>query len=46
MVAEFFFRYIKKQGFRDGYIGLVEAITQAINKFFIYQQVWELQNQK
>ena len=45
MLWEFFYRYCKKQGWRDGYIGLVEAITQAINKFFIYQQVWELQQQ-
>jgi len=45
IIWEFFYRYFKKQGFRDGYIGLVESITQAINKFFIYQQIWELQNQ-
>jgi len=45
MLSEFFFRYITKQGFRDGYIGFVESLTQAINKFFIYQQVWELQHQ-
>jgi len=46
MIWEFCYRYCKKQGWRDGYIGFVEAITQAINKFFIYQQVWELQQQK
>ncbi|MFC1627024.1 glycosyltransferase family 2 protein [Patescibacteria group bacterium] len=46
IVWEFNFRYFKKLGFLDGYIGLVEAITQAMNKFFIYQQVWELQNQE
>lgn len=46
MVYEFCFRYFKKQGFRDGYIGFVEAVTQSMNKFLIYQQVWELQHQK
>lgn len=45
MLAEFFFRFIKKQGFKDGYIGFTESIIQAMNKFFIYQQVWELQHQ-
>jgi len=45
MLTEFFYRYVKKQGFRDGYVGFVEAIIQAINKFFIYQQIWEMQQQ-
>jgi len=45
-IFEFFSRYIKKQGFRDGFVGFIEAFIQAINKFFIYQQVWELQHQK
>ena len=45
MVAEFFYRYIKLTGWRDGYVGLVEAVTQATNKFFIYQQLWELQHE-
>jgi glycosyltransferase involved in cell wall biosynthesis len=44
MIFEFCYRYFKTQGFRDGYIGFSEAIIQSINKFFIYQQVWELQN--
>jgi len=46
MVWEFFRRYIKLSGWKDGYIGFVESLTQAINKFFIYQQVWELQNKE
>jgi glycosyltransferase involved in cell wall biosynthesis len=45
MIFEFCYRYFKTQGFRDGYVGFSEAIIQSINKFFIYQQVWELQNQ-
>jgi len=42
MVWEFCFRYFKKLGFLDGYVGFVEAVFQAMNKFFVYQQVWEL----
>jgi glycosyltransferase involved in cell wall biosynthesis len=46
MIFEFCYRYFKTQGFKDGYIGFSEAIVQSMNKFFIYQQVWELQNEK
>jgi len=46
MLWEFCFRYFKQKGFKDGYVGFVEAIVQAINKFFIYQQIWELQHQQ
>jgi len=46
IIWEFNYRYFKLKGFLDGYIGFVEAITQGINKFFIYQQIWEFQNQK
>ena len=45
MVSEFCYRYIKKQGFKDGYVGFVDAVVQAINRFFIYQQIWEIQHQ-
>jgi len=43
MLSEFCYRYFKKQGFKEGYIGFTDSLTQAINKFFIYQQLWELQ---
>jgi glycosyltransferase involved in cell wall biosynthesis len=43
MVKEFLSRYIKNKGFLDGHIGFVESLIQAINKFFIYQQIWEQQ---
>jgi glycosyltransferase involved in cell wall biosynthesis len=46
MASEFINRYLVKKGFLDGYIGFVESLTQAMNKFFIYQQVWELQHKK
>ena len=40
---EFFRRAIFKKGYRDGLPGLIEALVQAINKFLIYIQIWELQ---
>jgi len=43
MVWEFCFRYFKKLGLLDGYVGFIESLIQAINRFFVYQQVWELQ---
>lgn len=43
MVWEFCFRYFKKFGFLDGYVGFIESLIQAINRFFVYQQIWELQ---
>lgn len=43
MVWEFSYRYFKKLGFLDGYVGLVESLVQAMNRFYVYQQVWELQ---
>ncbi|MEA3355663.1 MAG: glycosyltransferase family 2 protein [Patescibacteria group bacterium] len=43
MVKEFFFRYFKKKGFLDGYIGFTESLIQSINRFFVYQQIWEMQ---
>lgn len=43
MIWEFCFRYFKKKGFLDGYVGFIESLIQAINRFFVYQQIWELQ---
>jgi len=43
MVWEFCFRYFKKLGLLDGYVGFIESLIQAINRFFVYQQIWELQ---
>ncbi|MFH0943420.1 MAG: glycosyltransferase family 2 protein [Candidatus Beckwithbacteria bacterium] len=43
MVWEFCSRYFKKKGFLDGYVGFIESLIQAINRFFVYQQIWELQ---
>lgn len=43
MVWEFCFRYFKKLGLLDGYVGFIESLIQAINRFFVYQQIWEMQ---
>lgn len=44
MVQEFFYRLIRKSGWRDGMIGWIEAIYQSFNKFLIYARLWEMQN--
>lgn len=46
MFGEFWDRYIKKLGFLDGTVGLIEAISQSYNMFLIYVQVWEMQKGK
>lgn len=40
---EFIRRAFLKKGYKDGEAGLVEALVQGMNKFMIYAQVWELQ---
>lgn len=42
---EFVRRALFKQGYKDGEAGLVEALVQGMNKFMIYAQVWELQQE-
>ncbi len=42
---EFFRRAIVQEGYRDGMPGLVEALIQAMNRVWVYIQVWELQLQ-
>lgn len=45
MVWEFCYRYFKKMGFLDGFVGFVEAAVQAMNRFFVYEQIWELRHE-
>ncbi|NOY14927.1 MAG: glycosyltransferase family 2 protein [bacterium] len=45
-LKEFIFRFIKRQGYRDGLEGLLDSIMQAISKFITYERLWELQNGK
>ena len=42
-IMEFIRRSIINKGYKDKLPGLIEALVQAINKVFIYIQVWELQ---
>lgn len=44
-VMEFIRRAYFKGGYKDGMPGLVEALTQGINRMLVYMQVWELQQQ-
>ncbi len=42
-LMEFYRRAIRFQGYKDGVVGLIEALVQAINRMIVYIQVWELQ---
>lgn len=42
-VMEAWRRIIVKGGYRDGVVGWVEGLTQAMNRLLVYMQVWELQ---
>ncbi|PIY80085.1 MAG: hypothetical protein COY80_04645 [Candidatus Pacebacteria bacterium CG_4_10_14_0_8_um_filter_42_14] len=42
-VMEFLRRGFFWKGYKDGEQGLIEALTQGINKMLVYMQVWELQ---
>ncbi len=44
MTAELLRRLLIKQGFKDGEVGMMEGLIQAINKGLIYLQLWDLQN--
>ena len=43
MGSEFFDRLVLKSGWRDGMVGVIEAISQAFNMFLIYVHLWEMQ---
>ncbi len=42
-IMEFLRRAYFKKGYKDGFVGLLEAMIQAMNRFLVYVQVWELQ---
>ena len=46
MWREFYFRMIKKQAFRDGTEGVIEAFYQVFSVFISYARLWELQQKK
>jgi glycosyltransferase involved in cell wall biosynthesis len=43
IIWEFGYRFLKLQGFRDGFVGFLEALIQAWNRFLVYAQLWEMQ---
>jgi len=44
--TEFFKRYIKLQGFRDGVVGFFEAWMQGFNRILVYVYLWEMQQKE
>lgn len=46
MWREFYFRMFKKQAFRDGKEGVIEAIYQVFSVFISYARLWEMQIKK
>lgn len=46
MLTEAWDRGIKKQGFRDGTVGVIEVIFQIFSRFITYARLWEMQNSK
>lgn len=45
-VREFFYRGIKKLGFLDGTVGVIEIIYQSFSKMVTYAKLWEMQIKK
>lgn len=43
VLMEFFRRLILKKGYKDGMEGWIESMQQAMNRFFVYERLWELQ---
>lgn len=43
---EFWFRGIKKMGFLDGTVGVIEIIYQMFSRMITYSKLWEMQNEK
>jgi glycosyltransferase involved in cell wall biosynthesis len=43
MLTELWDRGIKKQGFRDGTVGVIEIIFQMFSRFITYARLWEMQ---
>jgi len=43
---EFWYRGIKKLGFLDGVVGVIEIIYQMFSRMITYAKLWEMQNEK
>lgn len=42
-IMEFLRRLVFKKGYKDGMEGWIESMQQAMNRFFVYERLWELQ---
>lgn len=42
-MMEFLRRLLFKKGYKDGMEGWIESMQQAMNRFFVYERLWELQ---
>lgn len=42
---EFYRRFFRQRGYKDGTVGFIESFVQACNRGFVYIQIWELQQQ-
>lgn len=42
-LSEFWRRGVRQAGWRDGQAGMIEVLTQVINRMLVYMQVWEKQ---
>ena len=45
-LREFWFRGVKKMGFLDGTVGVIEIIYQMFSRMITYAKLWEMQNKK
>lgn len=46
MATEFWYRFMVSSGWRDGTVGVIEAISQSYNVFLVYVHLWEMQKGK
>ena len=44
-ILEFWRRAIRDKGYKDGTVGLIESLVQAMNRMWVYIQIWELQQE-
>ena len=43
VLFDFLDRFLKRSAWKDGVAGTIEAMVQTINRFFVYEYLWELQ---
>ena len=45
VIFDFMKRLIFKMAWKDGQEGMIEAMTQTMNRFLVYTRLWEMQQQ-